>query len=244
MSDLVEITEIKSELNQNDYQLFYNNNGDSLQSFDGFVLPPFFSFDPKPDLSIDQVADIVNSKWVINYDYRDRQIWLKSDSSKSQQVTDLGAIDPLYTLIKPDDDFSHFDEEQGAWLLDFKPYFADYKQKAHDTIDQAVLPLYDQFTKFKIEYDPRIMQARKWMADNTSTDLSFITPFATAARLSTKDACADIITQADNAEQALEILQANRMRKSEIGFFTTVEEVDGLVAQVLEDILGVEQYLM
>lgn len=95
----------------------YDGFGNKHQVEQDFMLPSYLSLEPKPTLKEDQVAVIIESQWIVNYDYRRRTIWLKTDSGVSHLITELGDIDPDYTLVEPNNAYSIFNKTTNEWQI-------------------------------------------------------------------------------------------------------------------------------
>lgn len=89
-------------------------------------------------------------------------------------------------------------------------------------IDNAVAAVYTKWTRFEIEYRARETEARVYKAANyTGTPGEYLSSYAQYANITLREACDNVLTQADMFALALKLLGDARMRKYEIRRATT-----------------------
>ena len=192
-----------------------------------------------------RLRNLNNTEWYYQIDLRGQKQYSIADGTESE-IDYIGDIKHGYSLDPKPAKYFVFDQTKNKWLKDaglYDAYFKQYKITAQDTINNAVNAVYADYDRFKSEYLIREQQARAWVADNNSQDLSFVVSFSDAANLSIAEACSIIIMQADKAYAALNRLQKDRMRKIEIDRLTTSEAIDAHVEMLLEDIAQAKQAL-
>ena len=75
---------------------------------------------PSPKSGEVAVFNVKTQEWDFVEDHRGTQLWLKTDSSVTDLITDLGPINPKYTKVTPpESEVLHtFDDDTGKWSID------------------------------------------------------------------------------------------------------------------------------
>ena len=182
------------------------------------------------------VFDAAAQKWQLVPDWRGVQLYSNADGSEvaaelSQTPADCAATD------KPRPSEAHV-WKAGKWALDAAKQSAlDAAQIAElaKSIDSAVASVYEQYTRFEVEYLEREKQAQAYKAAGYTGDVPVqVAAFAGPAGKTGQQAAEIILAQAAKLRGALSQLGVLRMRKYEV-----LAAPDAATAQAIVDaILG------
>lgn len=172
---------------------------------------PVYTETPPPAAKENKALVWRSNKWVYVTDYRGKEIFKQTAPSDIRIVTELGDLPEGYTTEVPPVEYAEWAGDH--WSTTTSGALAKVKAAVKLSIDEAAAEVYRKYSRFEMEYLTREAQARAYLADPLTDNVSFVASVATAAKITFEAASHMIVAEADAARAAMDKLQELRMLK-------------------------------
>lgn len=195
---------------------------------------------PKANFAIVRSQD--GLRWEYVPDYRG-QTYYDTATGEAITINELGKIPQNLTALKPLDIPCKWDGRK--WVVDEDKqavFLIAQRNQLINDIDDKATAIYNHWTRFADEYRARKEAAETYKAAGYQGEVSkYITSFAVPAGIDNKTATDLILQQAAGLQRLQDELAAQRMRKYEIKRAETVEQMQVIYDDIIEQMKNLEE---